>query len=423
MLNTFFLALGVPTTLCPPLRRPSLPIGRRNGRHGRSGCIAERRLRAGSWSAPLERARSLMGIALLLALFTGCQQHALASDESESVESYPVASPQVTDTVVEREYVAEIRAQRYAEIRTRIRGIIDEVAVDEGQAVTTGQHLFSIDARHLTQDVAAAKASTAATEAELQATLLDLTNTQLLFDKNVVSEAQLAQAKAKVKALEAKLDELRSMVERAGVELGYARITAPFTGTINRIPKKAGSALSEEELLTTLADTTEVYAYFRVSENDFLRNQSVLQGESAPEVLLKLADGSLFKKPGRIDAMANEFDRETGTITLRARFENEDGLLRHGSSGQVVLKTHLPGAVLVPQASTFEVQGDLFVYAVDEQSIVHARKIVSRVRHDAQFVVESGLTAQDRFVLEGVQRLKDGNKIQIFPARPTPTAG
>lgn len=360
---------------------------------------------------------------LCLTLLAGCAHQAKAEADEQIDQSYPVASPQVTDAVVEREYVAEIRAQRYAEIRTRIRGIIDVVAVDEGQEVEADQHLFSIDARHLSHDVAAAKAATAATEAELQATLLELKNTQLLFDKNVISEAQLGQAKAKVKALEARLDELKSNVGRAGVELGYARITAPFKGVINRIPNKAGSAVPEEALLTTLADTSDVHAYFRVSEREFLQNRTVFQGESSPDVRLKLADGSLFSKPGKVDAMANEFDPETGTITLRARFENENGLLRHGSSGQVVVRTHMPGAILVPQASTFEVQGDIFVYAVDADSVAHARKIVPKVRLEKNFVVESGLTAQDRFVLEGVQKLKEGTKIQIFASPATPAAG
>lgn len=380
-------------------------------------------------SAPCDSAAQLLSTlsvvvgALCLSLLTGCAPQAKAQADEQVAESYPVSLPQVTDAVVEREYVAEIRAQRYAEIRTRIRGIIDVVAVDEGQAVEEGQHLFSIDARHLSQDVAAAKAATAATDAELQATLLELKNTQLLFDKNVISEAQLGQAKAKVKALEARLDELKSNMGRAGVELGYARIAAPFSGTVNRIPNRAGSAISEEELLTTIADTTEVYAYFRVSERDFLQNKTALQGDSSPDVRLKLADGSLFSKPGKVDAMANEFDRETGTITLRARFENEGGLLRHGSSGQVVVRTHLPEAILVPQASTFEIQGDVFVYAVDADSMVRARKIVPKVRLDQNFVVESGLTAQDRFVLEGVQKLKDGTKIQVFASPATPAAG
>lgn len=355
---------------------------------------------------------------------TGCEQQAKATtEEVPTVEAYPVASPTVSDAVLEREYVAEVRAARHAEIRARVKGIVEVVAVDEGQHVEAGQHLFSIGARHLKQDLAAARAATAATKAELQAARLEQENTQLLFDKNVVSAAPLGQAKARAEALEAKLEELSASAGRAKVQLGYARITAPFSGIINRIPNKAGSAVAEEELLTTIADTGEAYAYFRISERDYLRHKSELQGDGSAAVRLKLADGSMFSGGGVIDAVANEFDRETGTITLRARFENENGTLKHGSSGKVLLETRIPQAILVPQASTFEVQGNVFVYVVDENDVVHARKIVPKARLDKHFVVESGLTAADQFVVEGVQKLSDGAKIEVLHSASAANGG
>jgi membrane fusion protein (multidrug efflux system) len=343
---------------------------------------------------------------------SGCERRAQATNEALPVEAYPVASPTVTDAVVPREYVGEVRAIRYAEIRARMSGVVEDVAVDEGQHVEAGEHLFSIGARHLKHDWAAAKAARAATAAELQSARLDEGNTQLLFDKSVVSAAPLGKAKARVQALEAKLAELKAGARQAEVRMGYARIEAPFSGTINRIPNKAGSAVAEEELLTTIADTSQVYAYFRLSERDYLRQRSALEvGERT--VRLKLADGSMLAEPGVIDAVANEFDPETGTLALRARFDNEDGMVKHGSSAKIVLETKIPHAILVPQASTFEVQGDLFVYAVDESNAVHARKIVPKARLEHHFVVESGLTVDEQFVLEGAQKLRDGDVIAI----------
>jgi len=348
---------------------------------------------------------------------TGCERRAQATNEVPTVEAYPVASPTVSETVVGRQYVAEVRAIRYAEIRARMKGIIEKVAVDEGQHVQAGQHLFSIGARHLKHDWAAARAASAVAEADLQAAQLDEHNNQLLFDKNVVSAAPLGKAKARAQALEAKLAELKAGARRAKVRMGYARIEAPFSGTINRIPKKAGSAVGEEELLTTIADTSQVYAYFRLSERDYLQQKSALEvGERT--VRLRLADGSVLAEPGVIDAVANEFDPETGTLALRARFENENGMVKHGSSAKIVLETTIPDAILVPQASTFEVQGDLFVYVVEQNNVVHARKIVPKARLDHHFVVESGLTADEQFVVEGAQKLRDGDVIDVLPSRP-----
>jgi membrane fusion protein (multidrug efflux system) len=356
--------------------------------------------------------RACLFAVALAAPETGCERRAQATNEVSTVEAYPVASPTMSDATVRREYVAEVRAVRYAEVRARVRGIVEEVTVDEGAHVEAGQHLFSIGALHLEQDWAAARAARAATDADLQAARLDEANTKLLFDKNVVSAAPLGKAQAKVQALEARLAELRAGARRAKVRLDYARIEAPFSGTINRIPNKVGSAVAEEELLTTIADTSQLYVYFRLSERDYLQQRAALEtGERT--VRLKLADGSMLDVRGVIDAAANEFDSETGTLALRARFENEKGLVKHGSSAKIVLETTIPGAILVPQASTFEVQGDLFVYVVDDSNVVHAQKIVAKARLDHHFVVESGLTLDDRFVLEGAQKLRDGDRIEI----------
>lgn len=349
---------------------------------------------------------------VLAAPLTACERSAQATSEVSAIATYAVGAPTIADSVVRREYVAEVRAIRYAEIRARMRGIVEAVAVDEGQHVEADQHLFSIGALDRRQDWLAAKAARAATEADLAAARLDAASAQLLFDKNVVSATPLGKANARAQALEAKLAEQKAEARRAKVRMGYARVEAPFRGVVNRIPHKVGSAVGEEELLTTIADTSEVYAYFRLSERDYLQQKSALEvGERSAR--LRLADGSMLAESGVVDAVANEFDPETGTLVLRARFENTNGTLKHGSSAKVVLETTVPDALLVPQASTFEIQGDLFVYVVDAKNVVHARKIVTKARVDQHFIVESGLTADEQFVLEGAQKLRDGDEIEI----------
>jgi len=322
----------------------------------------------------------------------------------------PVASPIVADRSIEREYVAEIRAVRYAEIRSRIKGVIDSVAVDEGQAVKAGDTLFSIDARALKKEVLAARAATATAEAELRGGQLERENVQLLIDKNVVSKAEVAILDAKIQTLKAKVEEAR-----VAVELGYATIKAPFDGVVNRIPRKVGSAVAEDELLTTITDTSEVYAYFRVSEREYLE-YSAASAERPKDVALELADGSTFPVTGVIDAIESEFDKDTGNIAFRAKFSNAAGTLKHGSSGKVVIKTEMRGALLVPQKSTFEVQGEIFVYALDADNTARTRKLVPKARLNDAFVVEAGLQKDDRFVLEGIQKVKEGSRINARPA-------
>ncbi len=190
-----------------------------------------------------------MGALFALGSLTGCSSKGEAlAQVAEPRPVLPVASPAVADSFVEREYVAEIRAARYAEVRSRIKGIVESVAVDEGQAVKAGDTLFSIDSHALRQQVLAARAAAGTAEAELRAGQLERENLQLLLDKNVVSKAEVALLDSKNQTLKAKVEEARVGTGRAAIELGYATLKAPFDGVVNRLPHKTGSAVGEDEL-------------------------------------------------------------------------------------------------------------------------------------------------------------------------------
>jgi membrane fusion protein (multidrug efflux system) len=361
----------------------------------------------------------LLLLGALLSLPTlACSERERAAEAADTQRSFPVASPEVKDIVVRREYVAKIEAVRHAELHARIKGTIESVTVDEGAAVKAGQLLFSINARVHKQDVAVARAAARAQEAELHAAELDEQNTQLLADKNIVSAAELARAKSKTEMLRAKLQEAKALAQRANVELERADIRAPFDGVVDRIPRKAGNAVAEDELLTTISDTREVFAYFAISEREYLDLVKTRHGEQPRKVSLVLADGTTFPQQGTVDAIAGELDPETGTLAYRARFPNPDHTLKHGSSGKVVIDAELKGALLVPQKATFDVQGNVYIYAVDPQNVVHVRKLDVKQRFEDDFVVGSGLKPTDRFVLEGLQHVKDG--MAIDPRKPDP---
>jgi membrane fusion protein (multidrug efflux system) len=320
--------------------------------------------------------------------------------------------------VLDRTYVADVRAARHAEVRARFKGVIEAVPVDEGDAVRAGQVLFAINARARKQDVAVARAAVMGAKAELKAAELELENTQLLADKHIVSAAELARVKARVDLRKAKVEEAKANLGRATVELDRAQIRAPFDGIVNRIEHKAGSAIEEDALLTTVSDAREVVAYFAISEREYLDYANT--DDQQPVVRLSLADGSMFDHEGVIDAVGSEIDAATGTLSYRARFPNPQGTLKHGSSGKVVLETRLPGAVLIPQRSTFEIQGNVYAYVLEGEDVVRARKLDVKGRSGDAFVIGTSIKPTERFVVEGIQRLKDGAR--IIPTASVTTA-
>jgi membrane fusion protein (multidrug efflux system) len=328
-------------------------------------------------------------------------------------DEYPVGVPSV-GARLSREFVAEIRAVRHAEFRAHHRGIVEELGVDEGQEIHRGALMFVISAKELEAERAKAEAAVAVAVAELRAAQVEAENTGMLRRNQVASQPELELAEARVEALAARVREARAQAQQAAVRLDFARVRAPFDGVVNRLPNKVGSLVLEDELLTTLADTTEVFAYVRLSERDYLDSMADPSARQAERIGLRLANGAEYPHPGSIDAVEGEIDRETGTIAFRARFPNPEGLLKHGATATVVIERDLPDAVVVPQRATFEIQENVYVYVVDSDAIVHAVRVTPSARLGDAFVIGAGLASTDRIVLEGAQRLRDGMQINAI---------
>ena len=241
----------------------------------------------------------------------------------------------------------------------------------------------------------------AAAEAEFAE--IEYRNTKVLADGNVVSANELALAKARMSKAQAEL-----ALARAHRDL--TEIKAPFTGLMGRFQVRLGSLLEEGELLTTLADNRTVWVYFNVSEVEYLELQARNAGRGLP-VRLVLANGTIFEHPGRIETIEADFNNETGNIAFRAAFRNPKGILRHGGTGTVRIVTPVPNALLIPQKATFEVLDKRYVYVVDDDNVVHARRI--EVAHELPhlFVLAGGLRETDRVLIDGLRKVRDGNRI------------
>jgi len=347
-------------------------------------------------------------ILLPILFFTACIS---GKTEPKADELFPVISPLIKDTVYVREYVADIHSLQNTELRARAAGYLETIHVDEGDYVKAGQLLFSISRQQYQHEVVKAEAALASARAEVKAAEVDLKNTQALVTKNIVSQSELDRAMANVDALKAKTEEALAQQAAAQLQFSFTQIKAPFSGYINRIPNKIGSLIEEGELLTTISNNTEMLVYFYVSEREYLEYTMAPSDQRLNEVVLVLANGQVYELNGKVETVESEVDKATGSIAFRARFRNPSKILKHGSSGKILVRSQLKDVLLIPQKSTFEVQENIYVFVVTEGNIIQQRKIVPSFRLPQLYVISAGLTATDKFVYEGIQKLKEGDVI------------
>lgn len=320
---------------------------------------------------------------------------------------FEVTTPLRQDTEITREYVCQIRAIQHIELRALERGYLQEIFIDEGQPVSEGDRLFQIVP-------VVYQAELARVAAEAERAQIELANTRTLREGNVVSENELALARANLRRATAERDLARA-------HLRFATLQAPFDGIVGRLHVRRGSLLEEGELLTVLADNHEMWVYFNVSEAEYLSYQAHnrTDGGQARTVQLRMANGEVFEHPGTIQTIEADFNNETGTIAFRAGFPNPEGLLRHGETGQVLMTTPLEGALLIPQSATFDVLDQKYVFVVDSEDTVRARLIQVAEELPHLYVISEGLSDDDRILLEGLRRVRDGDGIEPVERDPS----
>jgi RND family efflux transporter MFP subunit len=363
--------------------------------------------------------RSFFSATLLLGVtaLIGCTTQSETQTAAEK-PTLPVLELTRQATSLDRDYAGHLEAIQNVEVRARVGGYLDKILVDEGQAVRKGQLLFQLNPSEYEVKVAEAQAGLESATAQAQSAEVEMDRVKLLVDKNVISGSELKLARAKMATAQATIQQAKAALANARLLVSLTSIRAPFDGVINRLPFKQGSLIEQGALLTSISDLREVYAYFNVSEQEYLafvRKRRDPTKMTIREVDLVLADDTPYPHRGRIETTETVFEGTDGTIAFRARFPNPGGLLRHGATGKIRLRTEVNDAVLVPQKAVFEVQDKNFVYVVDGGNKVRTRSFVPRSRVDQFYVVKSGLQPGDRVVYEGIQQLRDGMAITPRP--------
>lgn len=355
------------------------------------------------------------GLAALAALsMASCSSNQKEKTGQDTLE-LPVLTITTRDTTLQTAYVADIQALKNVEVRSRLRGFLEKIYVDEGKPVTKGQVLFKLNDEEYRVALSRAKATLSNAEADAVATRLEVDRVKMLVKKNVLAPSELDVAESKLKADQATIDEARTNVQSAQNHIAYTIIRAPFDGIIDRIPLKGGSLIDEGTLLTSISDITSIYAYFSFPENEYLKYQRNINTGTAEDnntVKLVLSDGSKYSHSGTIETIEGEIEQNTGSIALRAKFPNPHKLLRHGASGKIYITTKMDDAVMIPQKSVFEVQDKSYVYLVGPDNKLHMQSFVPLTRFSQYYVVKEGLKAGDKILFEGAQNARDGMVIK-----------
>ena len=346
---------------------------------------------------------------LIASFFTSCNRN--HEKKSGSKDNTLVVKLVATSIEVAQSYVADVQAVQFVEVKPKVEGFVEDVLVDEGEHVKKGQVLFKLSSAELYEEVKEAQANYKQVQAELKMAEVEADRVKRLVEKDIISPIRLEQALAEADVARLRVQQAKSRLLRAETNYSYTTITSPFEGYVDRIPFKVGSLVTPSSLLTSLTDVSEMFAYFKINEKEYLEyKRTQLSGVEQPEynnLELILSDQTTYPYKGTVETVEGDFERGTGSIAFRARFANPDRLLRHGVSGKIRMLTEMEDVILVPQRSTFEIQDFTYVYTVDEEGKVSVRSFEPLSRHGAYYVTKD-LPDNTLIVYEGVQQVSDG---------------
>ncbi len=324
----------------------------------------------------------MLGAAVSAVVLSSCGNKQNAAPQTMAPE-IAVITVEPTNIDMSRKYPATIKGKTDISIRPQVTGFITKVHVDEGQRVSKGQVLFTLDQVQFQAAVDQAEAAVNSARTALSTAQITEQNKKRLYDKNIISEYEWQLASNQLMQARAALAQAEAALTTARKNLAYTTVTSPSDGVVGTIPNREGSLASPSSAqpLTTVSDNSEVYAYFSLTEKDLLDlteggNASITQRiASMPEVNLVLADGTNYPLTGKVATVSGVIDNATGSASVRALFKNPSGMLRSGNTGSVYIPVRSENVITIPQKSTFEVQDLRYVFTLNDSNITRTTPV------------------------------------------------
>ena len=378
---------------------------------------------------PAPQARSLARDSVLSASFRAlCVLSMFAACSPKQADTPPPAPPQVKvaevlqrDVPVYVEAIGETRGNTEIEIRARVEGFLDTVDFKEGAMVKKGQLLYTIDPRPFEAALAQAKAAVAEAEAQLARTHQDVVRYEPLVAKNAISREEYDTAVALEKAASATLDAIKAAKDKSEIDLSYTKVMSPDDGLVGKTEVYAGTLVGRgtSTLLTKISRIDPIHVRVTIPERDYLtmarKKAAKAPAEEGAKVPfdLVLADGTIDEGTGHLVFIDRTVDPRTGTILLEVAFPNKNSIVRPGQYARVRAKVETKsGAILVPQSAVKELQGVFSVMVAAQDGTVEQRVVHTAERVGPLWVIDSGLTAGEHIVVEGLQKIRAGMKVQ-----------
>ncbi len=348
-----------------------------------------------------------------------------SKEQTETARDRPppevVVAPVISRTVpIVGDYVARTEARQTVEIRAQVGGALEKVLFQEGSQVKVGQLLFVIDQRPYRTALQEAQATLAQAEAALRQARKDVARLRPLVAEDAAPQVDLDNAESAVEQASAAIARSKAGIDRAELDLKFTEIRSPIAGIIGKEEVAVGNLVSRDQtLLTTISSWDPMRVVFSISEADYLHRAHLLEevkttpaGQRAAPFQLVLADNSVYPLRGELSFVDRALNLTTGTLSVYASFPNPDKLLRPGLFGRIrVVLEQRPDTLLVPQRAVQIRQGVQSVLVVGGDNKVALRTVMLGGRYQDYFIVNEGLSAGERVVVDGLQRAVPGGTV------------